>query len=66
MIKIKRKLLYKYRAFLKSGKDYDQWSETDDGFKYMMFDLLELKDGQVYIQIDSKPTYWEGRDNTDG
>lgn len=64
--KIKRELLSKYRQFLKSGKDYDQWSETDDGFKYMLFDLLELQDGQVYIQIDGKSTHWMCNDSTDG
>ncbi|EJL74348.1 hypothetical protein [Chryseobacterium populi] len=66
IVKLKKELLSRYRLYLKSGKNFDQWSETDDGFKYLLFDLLELQDGEVYIHIDGKATHWECDDNTDG
>jgi len=64
--KLKKEILSRYRLYLKSGKNFEEWSETDDGFKYMLFDLLELQEGEVYIQIDGKATHWEGYDNSDG
>lgn len=45
-----------------------EWEETDDpeALNYLVYEDLELKKNEIYMEVEKQPTFWECRDDTDG